>query len=309
MDDGGSPNIAKVEKKSVFRKFFGRFSFSSTDDVTEEEIIFMVNEGHEQGVLLESEAEMIHNIFEFGDKEAGDIMTHRKSIIALDGDSSFRDALNVIVEKRYSRFPVYLDNIDHIIGVLHIKEALLNSQKQELMALPIRDIEGLVREVDYIPETRNIDTLFQDMQLKKSHMVIVVDEYGQTAGLVAMEDILEEIVGNIFDEHDEEKLLIEAQPDGSFVMDGMAPLDEVADILGLGLEAEDYDTLNGFLISRIDKIPDEHEVFDVQYENYVFHIDKVEDKMIKSVHVMQASEEGLADRMDTSCQSSEKMIE
>lgn len=302
MEDEGRSTTAKPEKKNIIQKIIAKLPFLDTEDVTEEEIISMVKEGHEQGVLLGSEAEMIHNIFEFADKEAQDIMTHRKNMSALDGNTTFREALTYIIQKRYSRYPVYLDGIDNIIGVLHIKEALSNSQNQELLEVPIKDIEGLIREVDYIPETRNINTLFKEMQLDKSHMVIVMDEYGQTAGIVAMEDILEEIVGNIFDEHDEENVLIEMLADGSFSMSGMAPLDEVAEVLGLTLEEEeDYDTLNGFLISLIDKIPNDNEVFDIPYKPYIFHVTKVEHKMIKSVHVIQEAE---ADRMDTSCQVS-----
>ena len=306
MDDGGSPNIETTGKKNVFQKLFGKLPFVNTEDVTEEEIISMVNEGHEQGVLLESEAEMIHNIFEFGDKEAKDIMTHRKNIIALDGNCSFGEAIQFMIENKNSRFPVYLDNIDNIIGVLHIKEALADSQKPELMGVSIKDIPGLVRDVEFIPETRNINTLFKDMQSAKSHMVIVVDEYGQTAGLVAMEDIIEEIVGNIFDEHDEENILIEKQPDGSYLLNGMAPLDEVAEALSIEIDTEDYDTLNGFLISLIDKIPGEDEVFEVDYGNYRFHVVKVEDRMIKSVRAKKLAVE---EEKDTSCQQEEKMIE
>ncbi|MGN0341596.1 MAG: hemolysin family protein [Roseburia sp.] len=279
MDDGESPNIG------IFKRLFHKLPFVETEDVTEEEIISMVNEGHEQGVLLESEAEMIHNIFEFGDKEAKDIMTHRKNIVALDGNSTFSEALSFMIEHRNSRFPVYEDNIDNIIGVLHIKEALANSQKQELMNTAIKDIPGLVREVDFIPETRNINALFKEMQSAQNHMVIVVDEYGQTAGLVAMEDILEEIVGNIFDEHDVEKHFITENEDGSFLMSGMAPLDEVGDALSLDFDEEDYDTLNGFLISLIDRIPAEDEKVSVTYGGYSFEVLSVEDKMIQSVRV------------------------
>ncbi len=306
MDDGGSPNIETVGKKNIFQKLFGKLPFVSTEDVTEEEIISMVNEGHEQGVLLESEAEMIHNIFEFGDKEAQDIMTHRKNIIALDGDLAFGEAIRFMIENKNSRFPVYLDNIDNIIGVLHIKEALADSQKPELMGVCIKDIPGLVRDVEFIPETRNINTLFKDMQSAKSHMVIVVDEYGQTAGLVAMEDILEEIVGNIFDEHDEEHILIEKQPDGSYILNGMAPLDEVAETLQIEIDTEDYDTLNGFLISLIDKIPRDDEMFEVDYGNYRFYVTKVEERMIQSVRAERLIVE---EENDTPCQQEEKMIE
>ena len=179
---------------NLLARVFGVDPLSDTDDVTEEEIISMVNEGHEQGVLLASEAEMIHNIFEFGDKEAKDIMTHRKNICALDGTRTFRQALEFIKENNYSRFPVFLDDIDNIIGVLHIKEALELSLDAAVYDTPVSKIKGLIREVDFIPETRNINSLFAMMQAAKSHLVIVVDEYGQTAGIVAMEDILEEIV-------------------------------------------------------------------------------------------------------------------
>lgn len=302
MDDGGS-------SKHFLSRIFHKLPFVNTEDVTEEEIISMVNEGHEQGVLLESEAEMIHNIFEFGDKTAKDIMTHRKNISALDGNSTFEDAISFIIANRNSRFPVYIDNIDNIIGVLHIKEALFNSQNRDLMKTPIKEIDGLIREVDFIPETRNINALFKEMQSAKSHMVIVVDEYGQTAGLVAMEDILEEIVGNIFDEHDEENVFIEKKADGSFVMNGMTPLEDVGEALGIDFEEEEYDTLNGFIISLIDKIPSEHEIFAVDYQNYTFEVLSVEDKMIQHVHVIRKTGEDGNEAEPDTCQSSEKMIE
>lgn len=267
-------------------RLFGVDPLKDMDDVTEEEIISMVNEGHEQGVLLASEAEMIHNIFEFGDKEAKDIMTHRKSIIAMDGNMTFLQALDFLKENNYSRFPVYLEDIDNIIGVLHIKEALVLSQEHELFQTSIKDIDGLVREVEFIPETRNINTLFTMMQLEKSHMVIVVDEYGQTSGIVAMEDILEEIVGNIEDEHDEEEKLIEIQSDGSYIMSGLAPVEDALEVLGVEFSEEDeFETLNGLLISLVDKIPNEDEVFSVKAFGYLFEVLAVENKMIKSVRV------------------------
>lgn len=277
---------------NLLARVFGVDPLSDTDDVTEEEIISMVNEGHEQGVLLASEAEMIHNIFEFGDKEAKDIMTHRKNISALDGTKTFRQALEFIKENSYSRFPVYLDDIDNIIGVLHIKEALELSLDSSVYDKEIKDIDGIVREVDFIPETRNINTLFTTMQAAKSHLVIVVDEYGQTSGIVAMEDILEEIVGNIEDEHDEEERTIVNQYDGSYLMSGMASFEEVARELGIPQEEEeDFETLNGFLISLIDKIPNDDEVFSTTAHGYLFEILSVENKMIQSVRVTKLPEE------------------
>ena len=256
MDDSASSG-----RTNIFKKIIGFLNPSShEDDVTEEEIISMVNEGHEQGVLRASEAEMIHNIFEFGDKEAKDIMTHRKNLIAIDGELSYNDAVPFIIENNKSRYPVYLEDIDNIIGVLHIKDAFAFAQKNEVFRTSIKDIKGLIREVDFVPETLNIHTLFQKMQAKKSHLVIVVDEYGQTSGAVAMEDILEEIVGNIEDEHDEEEQLIRQNTDGSYTMSGFASLSDVAETLQIPVNDDDFDTLNGFLVSLMEKIPNDGEL-------------------------------------------------
>ena len=279
---------------NLLSRIFGVDPLSDTDDVTEEEIISMVKEVHEQGVLLASEAEMIHNIFEFGDKEAKDIMTHRKNLVAIDSSLKFVEVLPILTENNYSRFPVYEENIDDIIGVLHIKEALCLCQNPELLDKPIREIDGLISEVDFIPETRNINVLFAMMQNAKSHMTIVVDEYGQTSGIVTMEDILEEIVGNIEDEHDEEQQMIQKMPDGSFKMDGMAEFEDVLEALGVEKEdvkEDDFETLNGFLISLIDKIPNDDEVFSTTAYGYLFEILSVENKMIRTVKVTRLPEE------------------
>ena len=274
MDDSASSG-----RTNIFKKIIGFLNPSShEDDVTEEEIISMVNEGHEQGVLRASEAEMIHNIFEFGDKEAKDIMTHRKNLIAIDGELSYNDAVPFIIENNKSRYPVYLEDIDNIIGVLHIKDAFAFAQKNEVFRTSIKDIKGLIREVDFVPETLNIHTLFQKMQAKKSHLVIVVDEYGQTSGAVAMEDILEEIVGNIEDEHDEEEELIRQNTDGSYTMSGFASLSDVAETLQIPVNDDDFDTLNGFLVSLMEKIPNDGET----------SIRKVKDKIIREVLVKKA---------------------
>lgn len=296
---------------NLLARIFGVDPLSDTDDVTEEEIISMVNEGHEQGVLLASEAEMIHNIFEFGDKEAKDIMTHRKNIVALDATKTIRQMLEFFKENNYSRFPVYLDNIDNIIGVLHIKEALELSLDASMYDKEIRDVKGIIREVEFIPETRNINTLFTTMQAEKSHMVIVVDEYGQTSGIVAMEDILEEIVGNIEDEHDEEMHTIEKQLDGSYLMNGMAAFEDAMEELGIEKdENEDFETLNGFLISLIGKIPSDDEVFSTTAHGFLFEILSVENKIIQSVKVVKLPEErededsdSMDEFMDETCQN------
>lgn len=295
-------------------RIFGVDPLSDTDDVTEEEIISMVNEGHEQGMLLASEAEMIHNIFELGDKDAKDIMTHRKNIVALDGNLTFREALKFIQESNYSRFPVYIDDIDNVIGVLHIKEALNFCMDASAYDKALKDMTDIIFAVDFIPETRNINALFAKMQANKSHMVIVVDEYGQTAGIVAMEDILEEIVGNIEDEHDEEEQMIDKRIDGSYYIKGAASFHEVMEELGIerAEEEDEFETLSGFLISLIGKIPVDDEVFSTTACGYLFEILSVENKMIQNVHIVKLPEElkaegghGTEDISEDTCQNQE----
>ncbi|MGN0484079.1 MAG: hemolysin family protein [Lachnospiraceae bacterium] len=271
----------------IFVRIQGLDPDASVDDVTEDEIISMVKDGHEQGVLQESEAEMIHNIFEFDDKEAKDIMTHRKHIVAIDAEMTLQKAIQFILEKNNSRFPVYQDDIDNILGMIHIKDVLMAGQKPELYRKKISEIDGLIREIDVIPETRNINVLFKEMQSTKSHIVVVVDEYGQTSGLVAMEDILEEIVGNILDEYDEEEQMIQTLGDGSFLMKGLTPLEEVQEALDTEFDAEDYETLNGFLTAKIDKIPSDGDTFTVEAENWIFSILSVKNKLIQTVKIQK----------------------
>lgn len=261
------------------------------DDVTEEEIISMVREGHEQGTILESEAELIHNVFEFDDKEVKDIMTHRKNIVSLDGNMSFIDAIEFIIDTGKSRFPVYENDVDSIIGVLHIKDAFTFFEKNEVYRSSIKDIDGLIRPVDFIPETVNINDLFKKMQFKKSHLAMVVDEYGQISGLIAMEDILEELVGNIEDEHDEEENYIRKNDDETFIMDGMTEFSDVKEALSLPVDDDAYETLNGFIISLSDKIPEEGDKTVISAYGYRFSVMSVEDKVIKQVMIKKLAPE------------------
>lgn len=271
----------------VSKKISGLFGVDpkdELDDVTEDEIISMVNEGHEQGVLLASEAAMIQNIFEFGDKDAKDIMVHRKQIVALDGDMTFGEVLTFMQTSTYSRYPVYLQDLDNIIGVLHIKDALSYAQDQSVYPKKLRDLDELLHSAEFVPETHGLNTLFAKMQSKKKHMMLVVDEYGQTSGLISMEDILEEIVGNIQDEHDSEEQSIERVAPDFYIMDGSTTLEEASEVLGIDFP-DDFETLNGFLIAHIDKIPEEHERFEVKYGGYLFKVQDVVGKMIRQIQV------------------------
>ena len=273
----------KKSKGKVFEQLHGN------DDVTEEEIISMVHEGHEKGNILASEVEMINNIFEFDDKEVKDIMTHRKNILSLDGNLSYIDAVQLMIDAGKSRFPVYENDIDNIIGVLHIKDAFEYSQRNEVFRTSIKDIKGLIKEADFVPETVNINDLFKRMQAKKNHLAMVIDEYGQISGIVAMEDILEELVGEIEDEHDEEEDLIQINDDQSYYMDGMTDFSDVKETLNLPLEEDAFETLNGFLIAQMDKIPEEDEKPVINAYGYEFSVLSVNDNVIGQVMIKKVA--------------------
>ena len=257
----------------------------------ENEIISMVNEGHEQGYIEASEAEMITNIFEFGDKKAQDIMTHRSNIVAIDASLTLEDAITFMLSENNSRYPVYEENIDHIIGILHLKDALRVRYQKGNGVRPVGEIEGLLREAKFIPETRKLDTLFHTMQSTKLQMVIVIDEYGQTSGLIAMEDILEEIVGNIMDEYDEEEGHIEEKGKNKYIIEGITPLDELEKRFLISFHEEDFETINGFLISKMEKIPDKKDRFEITVDGYNFKVVSVENKMIQRILVTKLPKE------------------
>lgn len=261
------------------------------ENVTEEEIISIVNEGQEQGVLEHSEAEMISNIIEFNEKQAKDIMTHRKKVVAVSSELTIEEALHLMLDENYSRFPLYEGDIDNIVGLLHLKDVMLYYVDQRLRKQPLLKV---AREPYFIPDTQSIDVLFHDMQSRKIHMAIAVDEYGQTAGIVAMEDILEEIVGDIQDEYDEEEENFTRLADDSYLIRGEASLEDLEDALDLSFNEEDmnnYDTLNGLLVSLLDHIPEEGEEAVITYCGHEYELVEVHNRMIVSVRVRKLDED------------------
>lgn len=274
------------ETEGLFSNIFRRFKGKKKEEDVAEEIMDMVNESHEQGVLKENEAEMISNIFEFAEKQVSDVMTHRKAIVALDSNCTLKEAYECVMEENYSRYPVYEGDIDNIIGILHIRDFLKfyidNSDKTETLS----QIKKQVMFEPYcIPETRNLSLLFKEMQTDKVHMAVVVDEYGQTAGIITMEDILEEIVGNIQDEFDEEEEMIVPLENGSYLIDGQTPLDDIEERLKIefGCDELDIDTINGYMIYKLGKIPDDDEKFETECQGFLFGIYSVDNKMIQKV--------------------------
>jgi putative hemolysin len=274
-------------------RLFGVRPYDLEENVTEEEIISIVNEGHEQGLFEAEEAEMISNIIEFNEKTASDIMTHRKKIVAISCELTIEEALRFMLDENYSRFPLYDGDIDNIVGLLHLKDVMLYYLDPKLRLQPLTKV---ARDPYFVPDTKSIDVLFHDMQSRKIHMAIAIDEYGQTAGIVAMEDILEEIVGDIQDEYDEEEEHFTRLEDNSYLILGEASLEDLEDELEIIFEEEDmnnYDTLNGLLISLLDHIPDENEKAVIRYCGHEYELMEVHNRMIESVRVRKLSEEEL----------------
>ena len=282
--------LTDVTTQGILMLFGVRDEKDNSDEI-EQDIIDMVKEGHEQGVIEANEAEMIHKIFEYGDKEAQDIMTNRSNIIAIDVEMSLEDTLQFMLEEKYSRYPVIDETIDHIIGIIYLKDAMrfynTGASKEE----SIGKVEGLLRKAEYTPLTRNIDDLFETLQSKKLQMAIVIDEYGQTAGLVTMEDILEEIVGKIQDEYDEDEAFIEEKSHETYVMEGMTPLRDIEDQLDITFEDTMFETLNGFIIGEMDHIPEGDEGFECSYKGYTFKVLSIENMRVQSVLVQKLAEE------------------
>jgi len=290
---------------TVIFNLMGLNKYNKDEEVTEDDILSMVQESNDQGLIKDDEVEMINNIFELNDKEAKDIMTNRKSIVAIDANTTLPEAIKIMLEGSNSRYPVYIDNLDHIIGILHLKDALRyhdanRSRNGELKRYPL-----LLREARFVSETRKIDDLFKKMKDDKLQMVIVIDEYGQTSGLVAMEDILEEIVGNILDEYDKEETFVELKGEKSYEIDGLTPLEDLGELLGIEFECEDdIETINGFLVNRLGCIPENDTETSIEYKGYTFKILLVENHIIKNLYVSKNVENN-ADAINTNVENND----
>ena len=254
------------------------------EEVTEEEIRLMVESSEEDGNIQSDEKEMIENIFEFNNTTASDIMTHRTEMSAIEINDSFEDIINTINETGYSRFPVYENDIDNIIGVLSTRRFLLNVCEQSPKTL-----KELIFEPNFVPESVRADLLFRDMQEKKTHMAIILDEYGGTAGLVTMEDLIEQIVGNIYDETDEqfEDEEIEEIGENLYRMDGSVALDTVEDALDIDFPPEDDDlsTLSGLIFSRFTTIPADGETPELTIDRLHIKVEEITEHRVVSAVV------------------------
>lgn len=252
------------------------------EEFSEDEVKSMLEAGQESGVLKEEGRKMINSIFEFDDKLAYEIMTPRTDVFAIDINDPMDEYIDELMELRYSRIPVYDDENDNIIGILNIKDYLIKARDAGFDNV---DISNILRKPYFVPETKNIDSLFFEMQKLKQHIAILIDEYGGFSGIVTMEDIIEEVMGEIDDEYDEEEVEIEKIDDDTYLLDGSADLDDINEELGTDFDSEDSETIGGFLVDIMGEIPDadEQEERIVEYKNYVFKIESVKDRRIEMV--------------------------
>ena len=269
---------------NLVSKIFGVSEYEE-EIVTEEEIKMMVDQGQEKGVIKKNEKDLINNVFLLNDIDAAEIMTHRTDIFAIEINDNIYELLDEIDDYKYSRIPVYEETIDDIKGILFLKDilkALSNSKK-----IKIKDI---MREAYYVPETKPIDEVFKELQKNKMQMAIVVDEYGGTSGLLTMEDILEELVGNIFDEYDDVEVEYNKIDENTYMVEGSIPLYELKKIIGIEIPEGDYDTLSGYLIEKLGRIPEDDEKPVIEDEKLTYKVEELEDKRIKWVKICKNQE-------------------
>lgn len=265
---------------NFFVRLFGIDPDSPDEEVTEEEIRMMVDVGEEKGTIDQREKIMINNIFEFNNKTAEDIMTHRMEIIGVPVEIKLSILIDIIKKEQYSRIPVYKDNIDDIIGVIYVKDLIHLITEGDYSEF---GLDSFIRKPLFVPIQKRIDELFIEFQNTKTHIAIVIDEYGGTAGIITIEDLIEEIVGNIFDEYDEEYEQLRKIDDFTFEANGMIKLEVLQSLFNLDFPVDKFETLNGFLISLIGNIPSQEDLNEIEFKHLKIKIIEVTDKRIEKV--------------------------
>jgi len=268
---------------NFFIRLCGIDPYEEDGEVTEEEIRLMVDVGEEKGAIDQIEKLMINNVFEFNNKTVSNIMTHRIDIGALPVEAELDEVISFINTEQYSRIPVYQDSIDHIIGVLYSKDLIpLLSDRYDRKNF---SLAKTIRQPYFVPASKRTDVLFRELQLNNTHIAVIIDEYGGTAGIVTIEDLIEEIVGNIFDEYDVEEKDFEKIDENTYVITGTASLEDVQDYLNIRLPTEKYETLSGFIIGQLGKIPKQTDKSIVKFNGMVFKVEEVEENRITWVKV------------------------
>lgn len=263
---------------NIVSKLFG-VTGQEEEEVSEEEIKMMIDVGEEKGTIEKGEKEMINKIFEFNDRVVSEIMIPRTQVYALDMELTISEAIDELNEDtRYSRVPIYDENIDNVRGIVYLKDMLLTQKNKNTK------LKNIAREAIYVLESVYIDDVFKELKKNKKQIAIVVDEYGGTAGIVTMEDILEEIVGEIYDEYDIEEIKYKKIDNNTFILDGEMPIYEVERILEVDLPEGDYDTISGYLLFELNRIPNDKEKgIIIEKDKVIYKVEKIEGNRIKKV--------------------------
>lgn len=261
-------------------KLLGMHNEDLEERVSEEEIRSLIETGQENGVFNEYEKSMIESIFEFDDKLAREIMTSRTNVYAIDINESSADYIDELLKTRHSRIPVYDDEIDNIVGILYVKDLILEARRVGFDKINIRSI---LHKPYFVPESKNIDELFQELQESKQYIAVLIDEYGGFSGIVTVEDLVEEVMGSIDDTGDEEEPYIEKVDSKSFILNGLVTIDDLNDELNLDIVSENHDTISGLLIDMIGIIPDEGDNRVVNINNLTFKIEEIKDKRLERI--------------------------
>lgn len=282
-NDLGSGPSQRGSKDNTVKKLWRKMLRKDDSQQLEEEVMSMLEAGQESGILKEEGKKMINSIFAFDDKLAYEIMTPRTDVFMIDIEDPPEEYLNDLMTLRYSRIPVCKGETDNIIGILHIKDYLIQAWEKGFDGV---DIESIIRQAYFVPETKNIDSLLYEMQRQKQQIAILIDEYGGFSGIVTMEDIIEQVVGDIDDEYDEEEEIIDKVDDNIYLVDGDVDLDDLDEELGIDLVSEYSETIGGFIIDILGEIPDENDVGRiVEFENYQFKIMAIQDRRIERVKI------------------------
>lgn len=269
-------------------RLFGIDPNAEDEEASEEEIRMLVDTGLERGTIQQSEKMIIHNIFDFDNKDVSDMMTHRTDMIAISADTPFEEVLEIVQSEQYTRFPVFEERVDNIIGILHVKDLIVQFRKDTTRPKSIMDI---IRPAYFVSETKKGDDLLEELQQNRVHMAIVVDEYGGTAGIITIEDLIEEIVGSIYDEYDEEESIFEQVDENTYIFTGIAHLDEVSQITKASLPEEEYDTLSGFMVGTLGRIPTKQERPEFEFRSFRYKVLEVGKQRIRRIQMTRLSGE------------------
>ncbi|MBS2126399.1 HlyC/CorC family transporter ['Fragaria x ananassa' phyllody phytoplasma] len=269
---------------NLFLMIFGINPNKNNVQLSEDELRLILASSYRKGVIDKNENKMIQNIFEFDHTIISEVMRHRTEVIALNVKVNKDKMLEIIKIEKYTRFPIYENNIDNIIGVLHVKDVfkyLMFSNKSQIF-----NIKNFIQKPYFVPESKNTSELFREMQLMKIHMAIVIDEYGGTAGIVTFEDLIEEILGEISDEYDkDEEMMIKEISSNEYIANGFSNLEEIGEVIKIDFNTENYDTLSGFLIGQLGRFPKKDEKIKINYKGYQFETLQYKDKVISKIKI------------------------